>query len=97
MGSRRNRKKNLTDKPIGPLCREAIDAAENRNFQLFLQDFFPLDMPKLTPHYAAKKIKEYCAIETRKAIDHEEHAEWFWKKLKGNFETWAKEKRAAGV
>ena len=67
--------KPYADKPIGPLCREALNAAENPKWQEFLQVSMPDVMQKLTPHYAAKAIHLYCDVTTRKALDYDEAAD----------------------
>ena len=97
-GEPEKQQKPYADKPIGPLCREANDMCHYAEFQLFLQSYFGHQgaMPKLTPHYAAKAVRIYCNVTTRKAIDYDQDAALLWGRLKDYFNDWQNE-RAAGI
>ena len=87
-----------SDKPIGPLCREALDAAENTMWWLYLETCLrPGIQPvaNMTSYYAGKAIKSICKVETRKAFDYDEQAGERWKDLRKNYLKWNTE-RAAG-
>ena len=102
-GEPEKQQKPYADKPIGPLCREANDLCQVKDFQEFLQYYVGGDIiPKCTPHYAAVAIRQYCGITTKKAIDYEKDVAATWGRLKKQYDAWAhrlkvSRERAAGV
>ena len=76
-------------KPIGPLCREALDAAENTMWWLYLGNI-SAPVERMTSYYAAKAIKDICYVETRKAFDYDEQAGERWKDLRKSYLEWSK-------
>ena len=101
-GEPEKQQKPYADKPIGPLCREANDYCQNKDFQRFLQWYIDREiMPKLSAHYAAIAIRHYCCVTTKKALDYEKDEARSWGLLKEHYEAWpyrAKDQgRAAGI
>lgn len=93
----KQKEKPYADKPIGPLCREANDLCQYKEFQEFLRVHMGQnDMPFLTPHYAAIAVRRYCDVTTKKAIDYEQDKALLWGRLKDYFSDWQNE-RAAGI
>lgn len=92
----KQKEKPYTDKPIGPLCREALDAAENTMWWLFLEDISETTPDRMTAYHAAKIIKYICGVKTRKEFDYDSVAKDNWIQLRKKYLEWGK-KRAAGV
>lgn len=82
--------KPYADKPIGPLCREALEATEDPEWQRFLKCKLPVTMERKTTHFAAKAIREWCFVSTRKAIDYSSESARRWGVLKDMFGEWKK-------
>lgn len=95
-GEPEKQEKPYADRPIGELCRQALDAAEDTEWHIFLKDNSPITMERLTPYFAAKSIKSACAVSTRKALDYDQDAAIRWGKLCDKFYKW-KHKTAAGL
>lgn len=96
-GEPEKQQKPYADKPIGRLCREALELSEDKVFQYFMSIKRPTIMDKLTPHFTAKAIKDYCEIETRKAIDYDKYANARWRKLINTYNDWRKENVGKGT
>ena len=93
-GEPEKQEKPYADKPIGPLCREANEAAENPEWQEFLKEKLPVTMERLTPHFAAKSIRAWCFVGTRKALDYDQDAAMRWGKLCDEFYAWQNKMRS---